>query len=109
LQNLKTFEIYIRWTSNKKSVRPVTNEQSNRLKMAVFNVVAPCTTLTMQAANTSVTSANFYQTTRRNNPEDNHRHTRRRENLKSHQATNWLVLVYLPTLQQLQLKREMIR
>jgi hypothetical protein len=26
----------------------------------------------------------FYQTTRRNNPEDSHLHIRRRENLKSH-------------------------
>jgi hypothetical protein len=28
--------------------------------------------LTMEAASTSETSVNFYQTTRRNNPEDNH-------------------------------------
>jgi hypothetical protein len=33
---------------------------------------------------TSETSANFYQTTRCNNPEDSHLHTRRREKLKSH-------------------------
>jgi hypothetical protein len=32
----------------------------------------------------SETSLNFYQTTRRNNPDDIHLHTRRRENLKSH-------------------------
>jgi hypothetical protein len=38
----------------------------------------------MKAANTSETSVNFYQTTWRNNPEDRHVHTRRRENLKSH-------------------------
>jgi hypothetical protein len=38
----------------------------------------------MDAASTSETSANFYQTTRRYNPEDSHLHTRRRENLKSH-------------------------
>jgi hypothetical protein len=38
----------------------------------------------MQAASTSETLVNFYQTTRRNNPEDCHLHTRRRENLKSH-------------------------
>jgi hypothetical protein len=38
----------------------------------------------MEAANTSETSVNFYQTTWRNNPEDSHLHTRRRENLKSH-------------------------
>jgi hypothetical protein len=38
--------------------------------------------LIMEAASTSETSVNFYQTTRRNNPEDSHLHTRRRENLK---------------------------
>jgi hypothetical protein len=38
----------------------------------------------MEAASTSETSVNFYQTTRRNNPEDSHLHTRRRVNLKSH-------------------------
>jgi hypothetical protein len=38
----------------------------------------------MEAANTSETLVNFYQTTRRNKPEDSHLHTRRRENLKSH-------------------------
>jgi hypothetical protein len=37
----------------------------------------------IKAASTSETSVNFYQTTRRNNPEDSHIHTRRRENLKS--------------------------
>jgi hypothetical protein len=38
----------------------------------------------MEAANTSETSVNFYQTTWRNNPEDNHLYTRCRVNLKSH-------------------------
>jgi hypothetical protein len=41
-------------------------------------------TLMMEAASTSETSVNVYQTTRRNIPEDSYRHTRRRENLKSH-------------------------
>jgi hypothetical protein len=40
--------------------------------------------LMMGAANTSETSINFYQTTRRNIPEDSHLHTCRREDLKSH-------------------------
>jgi hypothetical protein len=40
--------------------------------------------LMMEAAITSETSVNFYQTTRRNNPEDSHLYTRRRENLKCH-------------------------
>jgi hypothetical protein len=39
----------------------------------------------MEAESTSETSVNFYQTTRRKNPEYSHLHTRRRENLKSHQ------------------------
>jgi hypothetical protein len=38
----------------------------------------------MEAASTYETSVNFYQTTRRNNPEDSHLHTRWRENLKSY-------------------------
>jgi hypothetical protein len=38
----------------------------------------------MEAATTSATSENFYQTARRNNPEDGHLHTRRRVNLKCH-------------------------
>jgi hypothetical protein len=55
-----------------------------RAKVAVFLVVAPFNALMIQAANTSETSVNFYQTTRRNNPEDSHLHTRSRENLKSY-------------------------
>jgi hypothetical protein len=38
----------------------------------------------MEAASTSETSVNFYQTTRSNNPEDSDLHTRRRDNFKSH-------------------------
>jgi hypothetical protein len=38
----------------------------------------------MAAASTSETSVYFYQTARRNNLEESHLHTRRRENLKSH-------------------------
>jgi hypothetical protein len=38
--------------------------------------------LMMEAAATSETSVNFYQTTSCYNPEDSHLHTRRRENLK---------------------------
>jgi hypothetical protein len=39
----------------------------------------------MEAASTSETSVNFYQTTWCKKPEDSHLHTRHRENLKSHQ------------------------
>jgi hypothetical protein len=38
----------------------------------------------MEAARTSETLVNFYQTTRRYNPEESHLRTHRRENLKSY-------------------------
>jgi hypothetical protein len=45
----------------------------------------------MDAVDTSETSANFYQTTHRNIPEDSYLHTRRRENLKSqHYETSYV-------------------
>jgi hypothetical protein len=47
-------------------------------------VLAASNIRAMEAARISETSVNFYQTTRRNNPEDSHLHTRRREKLKSH-------------------------
>jgi hypothetical protein len=50
--------------------------------MAVFWVVALA--LMMEAARISETLVNFYQTTRRYNPEDNHLRTHRRENLRSY-------------------------
>jgi hypothetical protein len=53
---------------------------ANRIKNTVMMMIA----LTMEAVSTSETSANFYQTARRNIPEDSYLHTRRRENLKSH-------------------------
>jgi hypothetical protein len=66
-------------------------EVFNREKMAVFWVVAPCSlveiALMMEAARTSATLVNFYQTTRCFNPEDSHLHTHRRENLKSYYST----------------------
>jgi hypothetical protein len=40
----------------------------------------------MEAVSTSETPADFYQTTRRNNPEESHLHTRHRENLLSQQG-----------------------
>jgi hypothetical protein len=53
--------------------------------MAVFWVVAVfIIRAMMEAASTSETSVNFYQTTRRIITEDSHLHNRRRENLRSH-------------------------
>jgi hypothetical protein len=46
-------------------------------------LVASIIALMMDAASTTETSVNFYQTTRRNNPEDSHLHTCHREDLKS--------------------------
>jgi hypothetical protein len=52
----------------------------------------------MEAASTSETSVNFYQTTRRNSPDDSHLHTRRRENLKSHHIFySFLILILVET------------
>jgi hypothetical protein len=64
------------------------------MKMAVFWIVAPCSlveaiTLMMEAASTSETSVNFYQTTRRNNPKDSNLNTYRRENLESHKKSKF--------------------
>jgi hypothetical protein len=77
--------------------------------MAVFWVIAPCSLvevhqrfrgpcclhhqgliigLMMETARTSETLVNFYQTTRRYNPEDSHLRTHRRENLKSYLTLN---------------------
>jgi hypothetical protein len=47
--------------------------------------------LMMEAARTSKTLINFYQTTRRYNPEDSHLRTHRRENLKSYFDINYIL------------------
>jgi hypothetical protein len=46
----------------------------------------------MEAAKTSEMLVNFYQTTRRYNPEDSHLRTHRRENLKSYNSNLLLTL-----------------
>jgi hypothetical protein len=46
------------------------------MKMAVFWVVAPCSLVIMEAARSSETLVNFYQTTQRYNPEDSHLRSR---------------------------------
>jgi hypothetical protein len=66
----------------------LTCEMAASMKMAVFWIIAPCSLvevyhrqgddgrLMMEAASTSEMSVNFYQTARRNNPEDSHLHQR---------------------------------
>jgi hypothetical protein len=50
-------------------------------------------TLLMEAASTSETWVNFYQTTRRYNPDDSHLHTHHRKNLKSYLLKNYLLTI----------------
>jgi hypothetical protein len=80
------------------------------LQTAVFCVIAPCSLVEVyrlsdvlaasiiramiEAASTSETSVNFYQTTRRSNPEDSRLHTRGRENRRSHIVCKILARVY---------------
>jgi hypothetical protein len=65
-----------------------TNEDGSLLgcsaEVLAASIIRAMITLMMEAASTSETSVNFYQTTRRYNPEDSHLRTRRRENLKSY-------------------------
>jgi hypothetical protein len=55
-----------------------------RLSKYWVNILNKVITLMMEAGTSSETSVNYYQSTRRNNPEDSHFHTRRRENFESH-------------------------
>jgi hypothetical protein len=48
-----------------------------------------------EAASTSETSVNVYQTTWRHNPDYGHLHVRRRENLKPHFVSCWFVWIIL--------------
>jgi hypothetical protein len=76
--------------------------------MAVFWDVVPCSLVEIYGRlkgacclhyQGTLTSVNFYQTTRRNIPEGSYLHTRRRENLKSHQLFHLLQFkkVFSPT------------
>jgi hypothetical protein len=50
----------------------------------IYDESSPLIALMMEAARSSEASVNFYQTTRRYNPEDSHLLTNCRENLKSY-------------------------
>jgi hypothetical protein len=60
-----------------------------------------CIALMMEAARTSETLVNFYQTTRRYNPEDSHLRTHRRENLKSYSNETYTSIKSVECLEQL--------
>jgi hypothetical protein len=53
--------------------------QSNPTRVTFFIITSLA--LMMEAASTTETMVNLYQTTQRNNPEDSHLHTHRCENL----------------------------
>jgi hypothetical protein len=59
-------------------------EVYRRFRVLAASITSAMIALMMEAARTSETLVNFYRTTRRCNPEDSNRHTRRRENLKSY-------------------------
>jgi hypothetical protein len=63
------------------------------MKMAVFWVVAQCSLVEVYQRFRGACCLHHqsYQTARCNNREDSHLHTRRRENLKSHNAFNLLI------------------
>jgi hypothetical protein len=48
------------------------------------SIIRAMSALMMEAASTSETLVNFYQTRQHNNPEDSHLHTHHCENIKSH-------------------------
>jgi hypothetical protein len=50
--------------------------------MLTASIIRPIIVLMMEVVSTSETSVKFYETTRRNNSEENHFHIRLRENQK---------------------------
>jgi hypothetical protein len=85
----------------------VCNWETNLLtNIVAFRNVAPCSLVKyadvseilaasamLEAGRTSETSVNFYQITRCYTPEDTHLHTRRHDNLKSHEII-WRIYIY---------------
>jgi hypothetical protein len=98
--NASLSRLYLATSSNRAccSTRFKSRRSTSFPEDAVFWVIAPCRLVEVyqrlrgafclhhqgEAASSYKTSINFYQTTRSNNPEDSHLHTRHRENLKSH-------------------------
>jgi hypothetical protein len=70
--------------------------------MTVFWIVAPCSLVGVyrpfRGTSTSDPSVNFYQTTRRNNPEYSNLHTSRHENFKSHDVKIYSPMVSVNSL-----------
>jgi hypothetical protein len=52
-------------------------------QLLTASIISAITTVMIEAVSTSETSVNFYQTTRRNIPEDSHLHTRMHENVNN--------------------------
>jgi hypothetical protein len=74
----------VRWLSSGLLRRLDWYKFTNVSEVLSASIITTISALMMKAVSTSETSVNLYQTTRRNNPENSHLHTRRRENLKSH-------------------------
>jgi hypothetical protein len=62
------------------------DDRASLISVTIFLKYPNLIALMMEAARTSETLVNFYQNTRRYNPEDSHVRTHRRENLKSYLA-----------------------
>jgi hypothetical protein len=70
----------------------VLHKQADVSKMRTASIMTAMITLMTQAANTSETSVNFYEPTRRATPQGCHVHTRRRYSLKSHSVQITMIL-----------------
>jgi hypothetical protein len=78
------YEADVRFVIVKKYAKHTSRKYGDSKKTKVLTASINLGVLMMEAVITCKTSVNFYQTTRRNIPEDSYLHTLRRENLKSH-------------------------
>jgi hypothetical protein len=83
-RDTKYFEYFILFRLFKDRKKLPNFVSAETLMVLAASIIRAMITFMMEVASTSETSVNFYHTTRRNNPEDSHLHTRRRENLKCH-------------------------